>query len=107
MVLQQTMVTVATIRSNGEILFNHKDFVCSTSINLSQRKMFPPLPLTLQCIHHRTANITMRTLNKEQMKITDTPELLTPPLTRTATCTAHTHASCSICNITLDFSVSI
>lgn len=53
-----------------------------------------------------TVNIIMRTLNKEQMKTTDTPELLTPPFTHTATCTAHTHASGSVCNITLDFSAS-
>lgn len=57
-------------------------------------------------IRHGTVNITMGTLNKEQMKTTDTPELLTPPLTHTATCTAHTHASSSICNITPDFSGS-
>lgn len=37
----------------------------------------------------------------EQMNTTDTPELLTPPLTHTATCTAHTHASRSIYNITM------
>lgn len=48
-----------------------------------------------------------KTLSKEQMKTTDTRELLTPPLSNTAASTAYTQTSSGICNILFDCSVNI